>query len=75
MEFGGYFGFNSIEFDCCIINSFITGSDSVATANVNALIGETPRKRSFALKLGGNIMATRGGKKKKKPMRGGKKKS
>ena len=44
----------------------------MAVANVNALIGETPRKRKFTLKLGENIMAMRGGKKKKKkPTRGG----
>lgn len=46
----------------------------MVTANLGALIGETPRRRSFALKLGAKTMAQRGGKKKKKPMRGGRKK-
>jgi len=40
-------------------------------ASIGALQGERPKRRSFKLNLGGNIMAMRGGKKKKKNKRGG----
>ena len=39
------------------------------TVALGSLIGETPKKRKFTLRLEGNFMAMRGGKKKKK--RGG----
>jgi hypothetical protein len=39
--------------------------------SIGSLIGETARRRTFTLNLGGTIMAMRGGKKKKKKTRGG----
>jgi hypothetical protein len=41
------------------------------TSSIRGLIGETAKRRTFTLKLGGTIMAMRGGKKKKKKTRGG----
>ena len=51
---------------------------TTTSTNISGVIGERLVRRKFKLKLGGTIMAMRGGRKKKKddkkkPMRGGRK--
>jgi len=43
---------------------------TTTTASIRGVIGQRANRRKFTLKLGGNIMAMRGNRKKKKNKRG-----